>query len=310
MKKFITIPQSKLLAVAVCLLSLIFTFSSCVTDIDYTQQSASIPVVNCLLTNDTVQRLSISRSVKMNESYIFKEIKDAEIILYQDEIEVGAFTRLSYDNWQLKHTPLSGKIYRLKVVLSDGKILTATTKMPARVQIKQNKSIDKFPSKNFFQYSSGSPFWITILQSDSFIMPFSRPKTKDRASIFIGTDHPFPDKLNQNGDMLRYLPTSDTPGYDYYIRIKQDSIIKPINFKLQDRFEFHSYICFRTASTEYDNYLKTSLQKILIRLGESDPGIWFDDTKVYSNIDNGKGIFAAYTEQYFIYNDDNSYFGY
>ena len=34
------------------------------------------------------------------------------------------------------------------IILPDGEILSATTVMPARTQIKQNKNIDKFPSKN------------------------------------------------------------------------------------------------------------------------------------------------------------------
>jgi hypothetical protein len=287
-----------------------FAFTSCVTDIDFDEQATSIPVINCLLTNDTVQRLSITRSVKMNDSYIFKEIKDVVITLYQDEIEVGNFVRKGYDNWQMKFTPLSGKTYHLKVILPDGEILSATTVMPARVQIKQNKNIDKFPSKNFTQHSYGSPCWITIISSDSLLKPYSRPTTKDWASTAIGTNHLLADRFNQEGNLLDFLPASDTPRFQYYLRIKSDSTSETIPFKLQASFGFHTYICFRTASTEYDKYLKTSMQKILMRRDETDPGTWFDETKVYSNINNGTGIFAAYTDQYFNYNDDDSYFGY
>lgn len=310
MKKVLLFTPLKFLTGILCFLFVIFTFFSCVTDIDYNEQSTSIPVINCLLTNDTVQRLSITRSVKMNDSYIFKEIKDAVISLYQDEIEVGNFVRISYDNWQMKYTPLSGKTYHIKVILSDGQILSATTVMPEKVIIKQNKSIDKFPSKNFLQNSFDSPCWITIINSDNILKPYSRPTTKDWASTAIGTNHLLVDRFNQNGNLLDFLPTSDTPKFDYYIRIKSDSITDAISFKLQASFGFHTYICFRTASTEYDKYLKTSMQKILMRRDETDPGTWFDETKVYSNINNGIGIFAAYADQYFNYNDDDSYFGY
>lgn len=308
MKKVELFPQSKLLTVALNFLFVIFTISSCVTDFDYTDQTNSIPVLNCLLTNDTVQRLSITRSVKMNDSYIFKEIKEATISLYQDEIKVGNFTRISYDNWQLKYTPLTGKIYHIKVVLPDGQILTATTVMPTRVNIQQNKTIDKFPSKNFIQKSFGSPCWITVVNSDSILKPYSRPTTKDWASTVIGTDHFSADQFNQNGNLLDFLPTSDTPAFDYYIRIKPDSVIDTIFFKLQASFGFHTCICFRTASAEYDKYIKTSMQKILMRSDETDPGTWFDESKVFSNISNGTGIFAAYYEQIFRYNDDDMYF--
>jgi hypothetical protein len=308
MKKLIIFPQSNFLTVAFYFLFVIFIFLSCVTDIDYTEQSTSIPVVNCLLTNDTVQRLSITRSVKMNDSYIFKEIKDALISLYQDEIKAGDFTRISYDNWQLKYTPIAGKTYHIKGILPDGQILTATTVMPERVSIQQNKNTDKFPTKNFNQKSFGSPCWITILNSESILMPYSRPTTIDRAYADIGTDHILVDRFNQEGNLLDFLPTSDTPKFYYYIRIKPDSTTDAILFKLQTAFGFHTSICFRTASMEYDKYLKTSMQKILMRRDETDPGIWFDETKVFSNINNGTGIFAAYYDQYFNYNDDDNYF--
>lgn len=308
MRKVELFPQSKLLTVVLYFLFVIFTISSCVTDIDYTNQSTSIPVVNCLLTNDTVQRLSITRSVKMNDSYIFKEIKDAAITLYQDEIEVGNFVRKGHDNWQIKYKPLPGKTYYLKVILPDGEILSATTVMPARTQIKQNKNIDKFPSKNFTQYSNNSPCWITIISSGSMLLPSSRPTTKDWVNPDIGTDHFLVDRFNEEGNLLDFLPASTTPRFQYYLRIKSDTTSKTIPFKLQTGFGFHTFICFRTASTEYDKYLKTSIQKILMRRDEDDPGTWFDETKVYSNINNGTGIFAAYTDQYFNYNDDDNYF--
>jgi len=310
MKKVLTYPKSKLPTAALYLLLLGFAFTACVTEIDFDEQAISAPVINCLLINDTVQRLSITRSVKMNDSYIFKEIKDAVISLYQDEIEVGNFVRKGYDNWQMKYKPLPGKTYHLKAILPDGEILSATTVMPTRVQIKHNKNIDKFPSKNFTQHSYDSPCWITIISSDSLLLPNSRPTAKDRVNTDIGTDHLLVDRFNEDGNLLDFLPASTTPRFQYYIRIKSDTTSETIPFKLQAGFGMHTYICFRTASPEYDKYLKTSMQKILMRIDESDPGIWFDETKVFSNINNGTGIFAAYTDQYFKYNNDNSYFEY
>ena len=41
-----------------------------------------------------------------------------------------------------------------------------------------------------------------------------------------------------------------------------------------------------------------------MRLDDSDPIIWFDETEVFSNINNGVGIFAAYSDRFYNYNDD------
>jgi len=175
--------------------------------------------------------------------------------------------------------------------------------------IHQTIAIDKYPSKNFIQYTAGFPCWITVLTSDSLLLPTSRPKIKDIARDEIGTNHPFADRFNQYGNLLEFIPSADTPKFNYYIRIKPDLMNDSIPFKLQTNYGFHTFICFRTASIEYDNYLKTSLQKITMRLDDTDPIIWFDESKVFSNITNGTGIFAAYSDQFFNYNDDNSYFG-
>jgi len=292
----------------VLLLFFLTFFSSCVTNLPINELNYSVPVVNCVLTNDSIQRLSLTQSVKVNASYIFKEIKDAAITLSIHDSIVGSFTRLGYDNWQLKYTPQSGKIYCLKVALTNGKVLTATTVMPKRNLIHQTIAIDKYPSKNFIQYTAGFPCWITVLTSDSLLLPTSRPKIKDIARDEIGTNHPFADRFNQYGNLLEFIPSADTPKFNYYIRIKPDLMNDSIPFKLQTNYGFHTFICFRTASIEYDNYLKTSLQKITMRLDDTDPIIWFDESKVFSNITNGTGIFAAYSDQFFNYNDDNTYF--
>ena len=55
----------------------------------------------------------------------------------------------------------------------------------------------------------------------------------------------------------------------------------------------------------YDQYVKTSLQKVLSVADDTDPAIWFDESSIYSNIKNGKGIFGAYNEEFFRYDFKN-----
>ena len=122
------------LTTSYCLLTcclIITAFNSCVSDLPFDNQAKSIPVVNCLLTgNDSIQRLSLTQSIKTGEKLRFKEITDATVTLSIGDSMIGRFIRNSYDNWQLKYIPLEGKTYNLKVILSDGKVLTATTTMP------------------------------------------------------------------------------------------------------------------------------------------------------------------------------------
>jgi hypothetical protein len=59
----------------------------------------------------------------------------------------------------------------------------------------------------------------------------------------------------------------------------------------------------RSASAEYDRYLKSILEKLKFYEDPDDPARWFDETVIFSNIENGLGIFAAYWQQDFYYNN-------
>jgi len=282
-------------------------FVSCVTDMPVDISDNNLPVVNYIMKNDSIQTLNLTRSVKVNDYYIFHEIKDAFISLYKENTLIGNFTKDGYSNWTLKYQPEAGSFYMLKIVTSEGEELTATTTMPELLAISQQSDIDTYPSKNFIQTSAGSPCWTFIITSDRMLFEKSRPNDNDNFKEEIGTNHPLADQFNVQGNLLSFLPTADTPDFLFYIRIKKDSTLNKTNavsFKLQTNYSIHTFVCFSTCSAEYDNYLKTSFQKILMRLDPSDPLIWFDETKVYSNVSNGVGIFGACSNQFFNYNDN------
>jgi len=113
---------------------LVFTivaFNACTSEIPFNPKDSEVRVVNCILTSDTIQTLSITQSVVINGSYLFKEIRDAKAELYySDSMKIGDFERLGYDDWELNYQPEINKKYTLKVTLPDGQILSATTTMP------------------------------------------------------------------------------------------------------------------------------------------------------------------------------------
>lgn len=291
------------------ILSLILvSFTSCVTDLPIDESGAGIPVVNCVLKNDTAQTLSLSRTVNISSTYSFKEISNAEIELYDGDSLVGNFEKTSYNHWELKYTPVVNDTYRLVVkLLDDSTILTATTTMPARNYIIKNEDADVYPSKNFYQFSADLPCWAFVIKSEKLLIDSSTPESDDYLQDEIGTDHPLVDQFNmEQSSLTDFLPSADTPAYFAYIRIKSDTTqnykLNGIEFKIQTNYTYHNLIGFRTCSVEYDKYLKTSFQKVLMRFDPEDPGIWFDKTEVYSNVSNGVGIFGAYNEKFYNYN--------
>jgi len=284
----------------------ILCFYGCVEDLSLDSQTSNYAVVNCVLTNNDVQYLSLTQSVSLDGSYVFKEIKDATIILFEQADSVGIFERKGYDDWQIKFHPKPDKLYKLEVHLSNKSILTASTKMPSDNQIKSNIEGNIFPTKYFTQLSANNPCWIFVFASDEIFADTIAPSTRILRSQ-LGTDHALVDNFNRDGNLLDFLPEGTTPAYNYYIRINPSETNTEAGwpFCIQTSFGLNSMVFFRTASIEYDKYLKTSLEKMDIYTDEDDPARWFDESSIYSNINNGLGIFAAYSDVYFYYNDSN-----
>jgi len=294
----------------------LIALNACVQELPFDVKEATIPVVNCILTNDTVQTLSLTQSVKITDGYVFKEIKDAQIILWANETEqIGEFKRISYGNWQLRYQPVEGTNYQLQVLLPDGKELAATTTMPERNQFVAESEKNKFPGKYFMQQTVENPCWAFILSeetlTDNLIHPI--PSSRAKLCVNIGTDHPLVDRFNEDGNLFDLVSQATTPAYAFYVRI-QPSLLgreeEDIPFCLQTNYGNYTFVFFRTASKEYDQYLKSSLLKMFVYRLEDDPAQWFDESKVYSNVINGTGIFAAYNDDCFYFYDDNMYVEY
>jgi len=283
-------------------------FCSCVQEFPLEIHDTEIPVVNCILTNDAVQTLSLTWSVKITDGYAFKEIKEARVTLFADSEHIGEFERTGYGNWQLRYQPVAGTNYRLSVQLPDGKELTATTTMPERNRFIADATNNHYPSKYFRQQTADNPCWIFVLSEQSLADNLMHPVPSSKATLMsdIGTDHPLIDRFNEHGNLLDLVPQSTTPAYAFYLRIQQSSLSdgEEIPFCLQTLYGDYAYIFFRTASREYDQYLKSSLLKMFMYRSEDDPIQWFDESKVYSNITNGTGIFAACNDSYIYFFGD------
>ncbi|MFW5752041.1 MAG: hypothetical protein ACOCW8_01745 [bacterium] len=93
------------LIISVLIISSLF---SCIKDLPIDPAVGGEVVVNCILTNDTIQTASVTRSVPIDESYIFREVAGAELELLADGESVGFFEKTGYDQWQLKYRPVAG----------------------------------------------------------------------------------------------------------------------------------------------------------------------------------------------------------
>jgi hypothetical protein len=279
--------------------------SACVKELPFEGEGGEVTVVNCLLTNDSIQELSLTKSVKITDPYFYQEIREAEISLSANGAIVGYFEWVSYGNWHLKYTPEGGTVYQLLVKLPDGQTLTASTTMPPTNRIDPSINSDRYPTRNFSQTTADYPCWIYVLRDADLPPDLMHPHPSAGASLAdnLGTNHPLVDRFNKHDDMSDIEMEASMPFYEFYLRIEPSPAISDsIRFGIQAPYSFYSYIYFRTVSDEYDKYLKSSIQKMDLYKDPNDPVQMFDESRVYSNITNGAGIFGAYNETATYYN--------
>ena len=128
-----------------------FLSVSCVRDLPINPEVGGHIVVTCLLSHDSVQYLSLTQSVAINKSFVFREIQNAVAELWHENTLVGCFEKKGYDNWILEYKPIAGGKYKLVVKVFDKQDVIGYTIMPERNLILMNKSLDRFPDKHFLQ---------------------------------------------------------------------------------------------------------------------------------------------------------------
>jgi len=271
-----------------CIVSILFTLlcSGCVDDIDNEIFKEKLVVVNCILTRDSAQHLSLTYSSELGNT-IYEEIEDAAVLLYEEDSLVGTFCKSVYSEWELKYKPKYGRIYRLEVKIDGKETICAETQFPFGLDVLRDYDKDE-EGRYAFDVNSNNPYWIFCFDKgrDTIMYP---PIIEDRFSFIsaIGTDNPYADDFNK----LNY-DDYYSGKHNKYIRMNPSESRQSI--KLYDLYS--CLVIFRSVSDDYDKYLKSSLSKMMIFESFDDPTQWLDETAVYNNIINGVGIFGAYDD--------------
>jgi hypothetical protein len=278
------------------MLALLFCWA-CTEDIDLDQKRKKKIVVNCVLTTDSVQTLTLTYSNPLNQHY-YDEVETATATLYLDSVEVGQFAKTAYSKWELKHRPKFEGEYRLTVQVPGWDDIEATTTMPLPVWVEKSEGDNTRNKRHLLQRFAPSPYWMFVIgQSKDTIMVKPVVQPGDFLRNSIGTSHPNRDGFNAIDEMTDEN-SGTTRRHTIYLRINTpiENKEKEIPFYLESAFST-SLVIFRSASPEYDQYMKSSVQKMIVHEAFDDPTRWFDENEIYTNITNGLGVFGAYSER-------------
>lgn len=152
-----TKPALLILATLLLLLS-----PGCVEPVEITPPQSQEVVVNCLLSEYPVQRLSLSYSGDFADPS-YREVEEAEVTLYRDSVEVGKFEKVGYDTWELEYTTKPGSRYDLRVEVPGRPVVTATTVAPYRPKITPVRVLDEGGRRYFSKDNETQIFWIFAL---------------------------------------------------------------------------------------------------------------------------------------------------
>lgn len=191
--------------------------------------------------------------------------------------------------------------------------LSAETTIPLACKIEQAGTEDNGHTKLFKQTSGTSKLWFFGVQSYlQETNPAQYPtKVEDdpdaRLMLHIGTNHKNADSFNQRGQFVDIDPEyGNTLSYLYYVRVPENNAITvqaPYPFSVQLGATPVVFVVFRCVSNELDLYFKSVIEKKNYYETEDGQMKWFDEMSTYTNIRNGLGIFGAYTQDVFYYNN-------
>jgi hypothetical protein len=92
--------------------------ASCSEEIDFEPYNRKKVTVNCILTPEITQTLTLTYSNRLNDFY-YEKIADAKISLFAGEDFVGYFEKDDYGDWEIVYTPVGGQGYKLTVEIPD-----------------------------------------------------------------------------------------------------------------------------------------------------------------------------------------------
>lgn len=269
-----------------------FSLLSCVDKVDFSPHYERKVVVNCLLTYSNTQTLTLNYS-RASKREPYEEVPQARVSLYENDVFVGTFEKKGYAVWEINHWPRPQRQYRIEIEIEGQPLISASTVFPQRPDIVRLKSIDT-SGRRYFQKRDPNLFWA---------FAFGKPRDVRMKKVHIDPDYSICEDLSTN-----------YPGTDSFNRSHIDENRKNqqkkhfvyIRMLPNDSFPtfyleklYSCVVVFRGVSPEYDRYLKSTFEKMLVYESFNDPTKWLDESRVYSNIHNGIGIFAAYFDLMF-----------
>lgn len=262
-------------------------FSSCEKEVTFDFEHHPKLVLNCILNPDSTvtARLSLSRNIENNTS--FQPVDDATIVLYENGTELNTLTPEGEGNYFLDHYPEPLSEYEITVLHPYFEILNASTAVPQEPVVKHQPDTILYTEQGRF-------YWLDVyyeihdIPGPTYYWLYGKHTLHGVTYAGGGSASikaPFIDDFN------RRIDTEAKYGfrYSYYVRIS-DVGYDGDNLGFNRPGKTGSFFNVVSADEHYDKYIKSSIKA---RLNSEDELPFKEPVQIYSNIENGYGIFGS-----------------
>ncbi len=286
------------------LFGILLFISSCEDKVELDIENFSANhTVNCLLTSDSVVSLQLSMSKQIDSDKEFLPIMNAAVSISNSD-SLWVLNPIDNGFYVSSIKPIEGKSYALSIN-SNNTTLSASTKIPIKPVVNitavidertEEELVDSYDTSHYSITIIDHPerkeyYWISVKYFKTFEEYYKNVKNISANRFFGGNTNIEEDAY------YKIFPHS----YSYYIRI-DDELLEgdSINFniKYSNAFKTRDRITMVSADQHLDLYLKSALlQYEQKNLG--DNLAFYIPEMMYTNINNGVGIFGSYNSVYF-----------
>ena len=274
------------------LLLLFSTLLSCEEEVIFAFEHEQKLVLDCILNPDSIVsgKLTLSQSISEKQNIVV--VDKGVIKLYEDEILFGTLKGLGDGRYRLDKRPNQGKKYRIIAELENHLTLTAETTIPRRPKVKYQKSITDYPTADttIYTYNLEVQLKDEVGKSNYWIYQKYTVNGVNYGNGITEINAPFLDGFNKTVDQdSRY-------GYRLFMGVRLSDegfdgqlmeFVIPGFYAGRDR---NYQLFFSNADEHYDKHIKTT---IINRMKETSELPFFEPVQIYSNIENGYGIFGS-----------------
>lgn len=255
--------------------------------------------LNCILeTGSSTITAYLTKSTTANSDSAFNPVENATIILFEESVPVGTFQHVKNDIYQLNYTPRASMKYTIRVEAPGETIIEAETETVdfpnAKVEYVELKIVDPKWEKGYYTRSVFNVSLNELHENDNYWVlmgTYSNLNNHKYLSLYARyeTDQLFFDEFNSY-QLYEYSYPYANKEYLGGLRLNTHGLTTNAVTFIMNGLPNTTVFIFN-ADKHFDKYYKSSIKNYLTEKYDQFPII--EPVKIYSNIQNGYGIFGS-----------------